>query len=211
MTYYTTEFANGARYDLPPSAFDDPDVPKAFNKKFRKRLHKNKAEAGTILPSNKILLSDSSDDSDSDHRTETQRRPRAHNKRTYPVRRLKTVARSEQALHATPTMTTQVTHDGLKSAMSKLPTGSDSNVFVSGPTSTEKKTGTHDRRIERSTQAVANGPKSSMTSPPTGSPGASSTGGASKMEAQDLRTLLLARAGQRRKQLVKHTAQETVP
>ncbi|KNC80371.1 hypothetical protein SARC_07271 [Sphaeroforma arctica JP610] len=52
------------------------------------------------------LLSDSSDDSDSDHRTVTLSRPRAYNKRTCPVRRLKTAARSEQALQATPTITT---------------------------------------------------------------------------------------------------------
>ncbi|KNC87022.1 hypothetical protein SARC_00832 [Sphaeroforma arctica JP610] len=53
MTYYTMEFADVAHYDLPPSPFDDPDVLKAFNKKFRKRLHKNKADAYAILPTNK--------------------------------------------------------------------------------------------------------------------------------------------------------------
>ncbi|KNC84325.1 hypothetical protein SARC_03449 [Sphaeroforma arctica JP610] len=53
MTYYTTEFADGAQYDLLPSVFDDPDVLKAFNKKFRKRLHKNKADAEAVLHTNK--------------------------------------------------------------------------------------------------------------------------------------------------------------
>ncbi|KNC84107.1 hypothetical protein SARC_03672 [Sphaeroforma arctica JP610] len=47
------EFADGAQYDPPPSAFDDPDVLKAFNKKFRKGLHKNKVDAEAILPINK--------------------------------------------------------------------------------------------------------------------------------------------------------------
>ncbi|KNC85674.1 hypothetical protein SARC_02158 [Sphaeroforma arctica JP610] len=53
ITYYTTEFADGAQWDLPPSAFDDPDVLKAFNRKFRKRLHKNMSDAEAILPTNK--------------------------------------------------------------------------------------------------------------------------------------------------------------
>ncbi|KNC81725.1 hypothetical protein SARC_05966 [Sphaeroforma arctica JP610] len=52
MTYYTTEFADGAQYDLPSSEFDDPDVLKAFDKKFCKRLHNNKADTEAILPTN---------------------------------------------------------------------------------------------------------------------------------------------------------------
>ncbi|KNC83069.1 hypothetical protein SARC_04662 [Sphaeroforma arctica JP610] len=53
MTCYTTEFTDGVQYDLPPSAFDDPDVLKAFNKKIHKRLHNNKADAVAIIPTNK--------------------------------------------------------------------------------------------------------------------------------------------------------------
>ncbi|KNC80952.1 hypothetical protein SARC_06701 [Sphaeroforma arctica JP610] len=49
MTHSTMKFEDGVQYDL--SLFDDPGLLKAFDKEFRKRLHKYKADDDAILPS----------------------------------------------------------------------------------------------------------------------------------------------------------------
>ncbi|KNC73769.1 hypothetical protein SARC_13674 [Sphaeroforma arctica JP610] len=54
------------------------------------------------------LLSDSTEDDDTNHSSVTLSRPRAHNKRSYPARRLKTAARDVHDIHDLSSMTTQV-------------------------------------------------------------------------------------------------------
>ncbi|KNC74983.1 hypothetical protein SARC_12482 [Sphaeroforma arctica JP610] len=75
------------------------------------------------------LISGSSDDTDSDHSTVSLSRPRAHNKRPYPARRLKTAALNEHVRYESFTIPTQVTNYGLKSVMAKSSTGSKSRIF----------------------------------------------------------------------------------